>query len=320
MTRIFVLESLSGGAQAADEPDLLAAGLAMRDAIVADLLALGGLHLSVAAGPGMPPPPGVADRVAPRVGESVEDFVRRLAPSHDASWIVAPETDGGLARLREAVGAAGWIGCEAAAIDLATSKSATLAHLRAHGVATPADVAAAGAGRWIVKPDDGAGTLATRVHADRARADADLAARRATGAHATLQPFVEGQALSISLVVGANLAKPVRIVAFNAQRIVADADGWLRDDGVQAAAIGQDDVRAQALRTLACQVADAMPGLCGFVGIDLIWNEEHGPVLIEVNPRVTTAYVGLSRKLGRNLAADVLLCAGLAQACHAPLA
>jgi predicted ATP-grasp superfamily ATP-dependent carboligase len=64
-------------------------------------------------------------------------------------------------------------------------------------------------------------------------------------------------------------------------------------------------------------VADALPGLRGFVGIDLIWNEERGPVLIEVNPRVTTAYVGLSRRLGRNLAADVLRCAGGVEASHA---
>ena len=49
-----------------------------------------------------------------------------------------------------------------------------------------------------------------------------------------------------------------------------------------------------------------MPGLRGFVGIDLVWHEERGPVVIEVNPRVTCAYVGLSAALGRNLAAELL--------------
>ena len=116
------------------------------------------------------------------------------------------------------------------------------------------------------------------------------------------------------MIVGANLAGSAWIVAFNRQCIATDEDGWLRDDGVQAAAIDvHDGARAPALRALAREVVNAMPGLRGFVGIDLIWNEERGPVLIEVNPRVTLAWVGLSRKLGRNLAAQVLRCAGVAE-------
>jgi len=287
----------------------------MRDAIVADLLALEGLRVSVAGARGLPAgdPPHGATRVAPADGEPVEAFVRRLAPCHDATWIVAPETGGALARLHAATGTAGWIGCDAATIAMASSKSATLAHLHARGIATPLAAAPGGDGRWIVKPDDGAGTLATRVHPDRARAAADFAERRAAGASATLEPFVEGEALSISMIVGANLAAG-DVVAINRQRIAADAEGRLRDEGVQSAAIDlHADGRAAAMHALARDVVDAMPGLRGFVGIDLIWNEERGPVLIEVNPRVTLAYVGLSRMLGRPLAADVLRCTGIAE-------
>jgi predicted ATP-grasp superfamily ATP-dependent carboligase len=53
-------------------------------------------------------------------------------------------------------------------------------------------------------------------------------------------------------------------------------------------------------------VARAVPGLSGFAGIDLVWHPRHGAVVIEVNPRVTCAYVGLSAALGRNLAAELL--------------
>jgi predicted ATP-grasp superfamily ATP-dependent carboligase len=53
-------------------------------------------------------------------------------------------------------------------------------------------------------------------------------------------------------------------------------------------------------------VAKGIPGLRGFVGIDVVWHSRCGPVLIEVNPRVTCAYVGLSAALGRNLASDLL--------------
>jgi predicted ATP-grasp superfamily ATP-dependent carboligase len=58
--------------------------------------------------------------------------------------------------------------------------------------------------------------------------------------------------------------------------------------------------------TLAQKVARALPGLRGFVGVDLVWHPSQGPVAIEVNPRVTSAYVGLSAHLQRSLAAEVL--------------
>jgi predicted ATP-grasp superfamily ATP-dependent carboligase len=225
----------------------------------------------------------------------------------------APETRCLLVLLKDAVGESAWIGCDAAAIALATSKSATLARLRVRGLPTPLDLLAGHRGRWIVKPDDGAGTLATRVHDHRAGAADDLETRRAAGASVTLEPFVEGEALSIAMIVGANLAKPARVVALNRQCIAEDAEGWLRDDGVQPAAIGHDDARAPALHALAGEVAHAMPGLRGFVGIDLIWNEERGPVVIEVNPRVTEAFAGLSRPCPGRLAAEVLRCAGIAE-------
>lgn len=62
----------------------------------------------------------------------------------------------------------------------------------------------------------------------------------------------------------------------------------------------------QPLRRLAAQVARHVPGLRGFVGIDLVWHAHFGPVLIEINPRVTCAYPGLSARLGRNLAGEIV--------------
>jgi predicted ATP-grasp superfamily ATP-dependent carboligase len=311
MTRIFVYEPLSAqdpettGALQPGSPaylEMLAAGLAMRDAIVADLAALQGVQVTVAGSEPEPRPPVPVRTVLARDGESAVEFVRRQAPLHDLCWIVAPESGGLLLRLCEAVGGAHWIGCEAGAIRLAASKRATCAALAAAGIPTP-DAFAAADGPWIAKPDDGAGSLQTRWHASRAGAEADVLRRRAAGLDTVAQPYVAGEPLSISLVVGPDLA---RAVAFNRQRLQVDAGGWLHDLGVQPAAVAPDDPRAEALHALAVQVAAALPGLRGYVGIDLVWNEEEGPVVIEVNPRVTCAYVGLSALLRRNLAADIL--------------
>jgi predicted ATP-grasp superfamily ATP-dependent carboligase len=226
-----------------------------------------------------------------------------VAPLHDLCWIIAPETDGLLFRLHQAVGKARWIGCSAPAIRLAASKRATCLALAAAGIATPLAFTAGHHDGWIVKPDDGAGSLDTRHHATRAAAEEDLLSRRRAGQSALLQAFVSGEPLSIALIAGPDLARPV---AFNRQHLERDAAGWLHDQGVQPAALDPSGPQAAALRSLATRVAAALPGLRGYVGIDLVWNERKGPVVIEVNPRVTCAYVGLSAILQRNLAADIL--------------
>jgi predicted ATP-grasp superfamily ATP-dependent carboligase len=56
---------------------------------------------------------------------------------------------------------------------------------------------------------------------------------------------------------------------------------------------------------LAGRLAATIPGLWGYVGVDLVLTRE-GPVILEINPRLTTSYCGLGRALGINTAAMVL--------------
>ena len=315
MTRILVYEPLSAGdpgttaALGRDDRarrEMVEAGRSMRDAMAGDLAALEEMAVTVAVGPqeaslaGLPPH---VRAIAPHSGEGAVAFVSRQAPLHDLCWIVAPESAGLLLHLHDAVGDARWIGCDAGAIRVASSKRATCEALHAAGIATPLAFASGDDGPWIVKPDDGAGTQDTRLHATRAAAEADLRRRGEQGNSAIAEPFVPGEALSLSLVVGPDLA---RVVAFNRQQVQIDTAGWLHDLGVQAGALVPPDPRIPALRALARDVAAAVPGLRGYVGIDVVWNERKGAVVIEVNPRVTCAYAGLSAALGRNLAADIL--------------
>ncbi len=312
MRRIFIHEFLSGGGaavDAAETAELLPQGRAMRDALLADLLRLPELAITCAVSPhaGLPMAHPRLVAAAAHAGETTLAFVQRQAALHDLAWVIAPESDGVLSALHAAVGAPRWVGCDADAIRVASSKRATLQALAACGVTTPLHFAnqPAATGRWIVKPDDGVGARATRVHARHADALADFSQRHAAAQSATFEPFVEGEPLSVSLLAAPGLVQPL---AFNQQRIVIDAIGHLHFDGVHTNAIDmRRDARAIRLHTLALDVKRALPGLRGFVGIDLVWHAERGPVVIEVNPRVTTAYVGLSAALGRNLAEEILL-------------
>ncbi len=136
-----------------------------------------------------------------------------------------------------------------------------------------------------------------------ARLDAARSDAQQRDGQAQLEPWVDGEALSLSLLCADGGAETL---AVNRQRIVVGGDGMVSYEGVDVAAVPPADPRTAALRQVGMRVALALPGLRGYVGIDLVWHARRGPVLIEINPRVTCAYVGLSAALGRPLAAEIL--------------
>ncbi len=308
MTSILVYEALSGGRQPAGvdaaDNDLLAAGCAMRDAITADLLRLTNYHVSVATCDLAPPVLEPARPVAPRAGESALAFVARQGDAHHLVWVVAPETGGLLASLQRGVDPARWLGCDGPSIALASGKRGTLLRLARAGISTPlAFEHASEITRWVVKPDDGAGALATRLHASHEAACKDGSARSRAGCPMAIEPWVEGEALSLSLLCGGGRTE---LLSINRQHLAIDSEGTLSYQGVELNVQPLAHPRGATLNALATRVCERVPGLRGFVGIDLVWHAQRGPVVIEINPRVTCAYVGLSQMLGRNLAAEVI--------------
>lgn len=308
MKRVFVYEYLSGGCAdtGTDDDALLSMGLAMRDAMVADLLAVPGISVSVASR-AEALPPAEARTLSAGADETAFEFVARQAGLHDRVWLVAPESDGLLARFHGVVqnNAPGrWLGCDGDAISLTTTKRATLMKLARQGVATPlAFDGAPEVRRWVVKPDDGAGGVDTRVHTSQEAALDDWLLRSGAGAAMAIEPWVEGEPLSLSLLCKGAQAE---LLSVNRQQIHIDRKGVLSFDGVTVNVMDTADRRFATLRALASRVITLLPGLNGFVGVDLVWHPQRGPVLIEINPRVTCAYVGLSAALHRNLAAEVL--------------
>lgn len=290
--RVFFAEYLSGLTDEPLDAALLAQGLAMRDAVLADLRDCAArdpaLRIACAVAARAPLPPGfeAVRQHALQPGESAVDFVRRQASGHEVVWLIAPETDGLLASLCNAVPPAKWLGCDAASTLLAASKARTTALLHARGVLTP-HAFASEAGSWVVKPDDGVGGTDARRHARREDAEGDLARRHGP---AVLEPWVEGAAMSLTLLCDGR--GHAELWSVNQQTIEVGVDGALMERGVEPVAASA----GPALWQLAQQVARALPGLFGPVGIDYIAHPARGPVLIEVNPRVTSVYGGLLKQ------------------------
>ncbi len=314
VVRIHVFEFIGGGglvgaplpATLAREADLMAS------ALIGDLLEVPGLKVSYARDARLPEFVCAAGRaaqvcwrtpdVAPQAALAVE--IARA----DAVWPIAPETGGELERAARAVLAAGrtLIGARPPAIALTASKFATSLALRTAGVrAVPTwrsrpPIVQGGEGRWVVKPDDGAGCCGARVVAGRRAAGAALAA---AGRGYVAQPWIDGQAMSLSVVGGAH---GVRVLSVNRQQVDC------RDGALELAALQVNcSPVSPELAGLAQSVASAIDGLHGYFGIDYV-NGSDGPVVIEINPRLTTSYAGLRRALDLNAAARVLEAAGIA--------
>jgi predicted ATP-grasp superfamily ATP-dependent carboligase len=319
--QVFVYETTSADPLCVDAA-LVSQGRSMRNAMLADLAMLDDVVLTCAvadaANAGLPS--RVQAQVHPRPlpdathrHRQSQEFLRQAARTHDLVWVVAPETDGLLESLRSVVADRQWIGCSRQAIRIAGSKKSTVMRLQAAGIATPESIASPGsieasrasgnlaASGWVVKPDDGCGAAGVRLHAELAGALDDREQRRRLHKPATVEAWVDGEPLSITLLCSAN---ETEVLGLNRQRISIDESGMLRFDGVCIGPVPAE--RRGQLVSLAGRLRKAMPGLAGIVGVDLVWHPALGPIVIEVNPRLTCAYEGLSAMLGRNLAAELL--------------
>ena len=150
-------------------------------------------------------------------------------------------------------------------------------------------------GPWVVKPDDGAGCDGL----ERLDGFVDAQARlRSSGGRLVAQPWIDGEAWSLSLLCAGGRTC---LLGCNRQRLTWRA-GRLHLDRLMVNAQPPADPR---VGLLGADVAGAIPGLWGYVGVDFLLGAE-GPLVIDVNPRLTTSYCGLPAALGRNVAAMVV--------------
>jgi predicted ATP-grasp superfamily ATP-dependent carboligase len=231
---------------------------------------------------------------------SVDELIRLS----DATWPIAPETGGILEDISRRVLHAGrlLLGSGPEAIHVAASKLATAQSLQRAGLPVvptfrPDDRPDPAGHAWIVKPDDGCGCEDVRLFTEL-RAALRWIDSRADAQRYVLQPYTPGEALSLSVLACDGRAL---LLSVNRQRIAVREGSFLYQGSV-VNALPDTDGRFQRL---ARDIVSAIPGLWGYFGVDLILSGV-GPVVVDVNPRLTTSYAGLRPALGINAAGMVL--------------
>ena len=224
----------------------------------------------------------------------------------DWTLLIAPESGGALAALSRDVERVGGrlLGPSSQFIELTSDKHRTAERLRSAGVPAPFGFllpAAAPLPREfdypaVLKPCDGAGSQDTWLveSAPATCGDVRLPHNRRLR---RLERFCPGTAASVAVLCGPAGLTPLMPCS---QRLSGDGrfqylGGALPLDNDLAARA--TDLAVRALRTL--------PAARGYVGVDMVLGDDpsgSGDVVVEVNPRLTTSYVGLRALCHQNLA------------------
>jgi predicted ATP-grasp superfamily ATP-dependent carboligase len=310
--RVFVYEytcaALGRGAAAAP---LRAEGRAMLAAVAQDFVRTPGVEVATLLHTDFPEEVGVAGCRCVRSRAEARVFPG-LAGTADYTVVIAPEFEDLLAtRCRWVVEAGGrLLGPSPAAVRLAGDKLALARHLRGCGVPTPSsyplDVRAGPQAvpiPAVLKPRHGAGSQATILVRNPGEWAESVALARAEAPFAAMitQPFVPGLPASVAFLVGPRGLSPLRP---GFQQL--SPDGRFRYRG---GSLPLPPVLASRAVALAQQALLTVPGLHGYVGVDLVLGAaEDGSAdsVIEINPRLTTSYVGLRAVARTNLASALL--------------
>lgn len=227
----------------------------------------------------------------------------------DASLIVAPECHQRLYRLamQAAQVNAAALNAEPQAIALCSDKLALWSLFQRHHIPSIPTVLLADpcvlktfpeAENVVVKPRDGAGSW--NVHWIRREELPKMLA--CTGAESQavpemiVQPAMAGDACSVGCFFD-DQTQQLTCLPVASQRL--SSDGRLKYQGGTIQAHSGHEARVEEMVR---RCVDAVPGLRGYFGIDFICPPSGGePVIVEINPRVTSSYLGYRAATRMNL-------------------
>jgi predicted ATP-grasp superfamily ATP-dependent carboligase len=304
--RVVLYEWCLSGGLAGGDATIAREGRMMLEALAADAAKDPALDVTVLveAGRTIDLPPRMRAVSVP-VGD---DVAKLVAAARAAEWavVVAPETDGELAARVKAVRAAGGrvLAPTDAAIAIGADKQATIDALAARGIPVPAGRSLAPAEPVptgfhlpaVRKARMGCGGEGLEILSAPDAAPAPMPTR--------LEAFVPGTPVGVSAICGprAPLVLPPLQQVFT---------GGPRPRYLGSHPLDDEPLAARA-RTLAARALAAVGADCGWAGVDLILGaraDGRDDRVLEVNPRVTTSFVGHARLFASSLVAAMIAAA-----------
>lgn len=281
---------------------LVKEGKLMRDALLQDLSELP-YEISTTYDVRVAPPAPCVKCVAVNRNDDVWQVWQAQMQAADAVWFIAPETGGILKKLTQmaekpklnGLQSPLVLGCGAASIEVTSKKMGTYLALEAAGIPSIPTYNFENWPKshwiWLAKPDDGVGCSDTACFNNPDDLEDWIEDNHKQMTH-VIQAFQPGDAASISCVMRLGKAQ---LLSCNTQHIEINNQMLSYTGGVVN---GMRDYWPQ-FEFIANKIAQALPSLAGYVGIDVIVDDDE-IVVVEINPRLTTTYAGMRESIGHN--------------------
>ena len=305
--KVLVHEYVTGGGwQEAKLPaELAGEALAILVAVLKDFRLWGNAYLITTLDSRLSSCSLTADRVVILHHEEHTRVLGDLVSEVDAALIIAPESDGILARLSALVENAGTplLGTNSRAVAVAGDKWDCFLRFAEAGLPTPitwrvspskaVSVAEKVGFPLVVKPVDGVGCEGVSMVSDSSSLSLAVDLMGFQRKEILLQRYLPGTHASVSLLVSETGVLPLSLN----EQVLSIGIPCVYQGGV----VPLEHSQRQLALTYACRAASLVPGLRGYIGIDTVLTDEECYV-IEINPRLTTSYVGLRQIINFNLA------------------
>jgi predicted ATP-grasp superfamily ATP-dependent carboligase len=321
--RLLIYEHVSGGGFA-DEPipsGVLSEGFGMLRTLISDFKAAGHyVTTTLDSRLARLNPPLDADCIVPVFSpQEVQAAIRKVSASADAAYVIAPETEGILQSLVESVEQTGVasLNCPASTIGKVVDKAVLHESLKKLGVSTPetitfsvaddiAEIKGAIHDRLnfplIFKPSNDVSCCGLSIvrNENQVAGAVGKIKRESPSKRFLAQELIEGVAVSVSLV---STGSEALSISLNRQDVtIGVPDAISRYNG--GLVPFSHPLRRRAF-AVAEKIVKSFRDLRGYVGVDLVLTEEEA-VAIEVNPRLTTSYIGLRRVVNFNPAEAIV--------------
>jgi predicted ATP-grasp superfamily ATP-dependent carboligase len=236
----------------------------------------------------------------------------------DAFYVIAPESGQVLKKLVGDIESSGGtlLNCEIAAIKRVSNKMTAYETMKKRGLKVPETILVDIHQKTenikrltkelgyplVFKPLDGVscgGLSLVKDEGDIAGAIQKVA-RESMNKQFIAQKVIRGKAASACVISNGDEAVAVTL---NRQLVILASPD--EESGYYGGVVPFDhNLEKEAIKA-AERVVDEIGGLKGYVGVDMILTNE-GPVVLEVNPRLTTSYVGLRRVVNFNPAEAIV--------------
>lgn len=236
------------------------------------------------------------DSIKKIVIQGHDDYLRKitkLANQSDATWVIAPESDNILQIFIENLmnNSNKIINCDDESIRITSDKYVCTKLLSDHGISVIENLSASQAAHYnqmtIIKNRCGVGSEGLTICQSGSEALTEIANRAGDW---LIQPLVEGDSLSLSMLCANGSAV---VLTCNKQNFTNSKEPKLKSCLVNAMPVTQEHIK------LAHSITNVLPGLKGYVGVDFI-NSNGDLKIVDINPRLTTSYVGLKNVLREN--------------------